>query len=641
MHNQKPRHKAIAQTAIPVSPLRTLLGGSVLLVGAVIWADQAFADSHGAVTVTHRYSNFDDTKYPADFAHLDYVNPIAPKGGEISQWAMGTFDSFNMSTRKGTPAALATIGYETILVATADDAYGAYCYLCTTMEYPESRDWVIFNLRNDVTFSDGTGMTAEDIAFTFNLYIEQGITEYREVYSKFIDNVEVMDPYTIKFTFTDDAPRRDVVTWVGGTRPLSKAWFAQTGAELDASTDAPFMGTGPYLLDSVDIGRQIIYRKDPNWWGVDQPMNIGRNNFETIRVEYFADSSAAFEAFKSGAYTFRTESSSKEWATGYNFPALEKGWVKKEELADGSIGSAQAFVFNLDRPQWQDARVRDAIGLMFNFEWSNETLFYGLYARVNSFWQNSDLEAKGTPTEGELAILQPLVDERLLPMSILTDEAVMAPTSSTTNRPLDRSNLRRASALLDEAGWIAGADGMRRKDGQTLDAVFLNYSPQFDRIVNPMIENLARLGVNAKLDRVDTSQYIERRRTGDFDLVNHTLTQDFEPGQQLRQWFGSETADDSSRNIMRLRSPAVDRMIDAVVASEGLDDIQTASRAMDRVLRAQGFWIPQWFNDKHTVAYFDHYRYPEDLPPFALGELDFWWYDADAAAALKNAGAFQ
>uniref|UniRef100_UPI004047F99C extracellular solute-binding protein n=1 Tax=Yoonia sp. TaxID=2212373 RepID=UPI004047F99C len=641
MQSQQSRHTADAQTAKPATALRLLLGSSALLFGAVVWAERAYADSDDPVTVTHRYSNFDDAMYPADFPYLNYVNPDAPKGGEISQWAQGTFDSFNMSTRKGTPAALATIGYESILMGTADDAYGSYCYLCTTMEYPESRDWVIFNLRDDVRFSDGTPMTADDLAFTFNLYLEQGITEYREIYSQFVKSVEVLDPYTIKFSFTDDAPRRDVASWVGGTSAFSKAWFEETGARLDESTDAPFLATGPYLLDSVDIGRQIIYRKDPDWWGVDQPLSIGRNNFETIRVEYFADSSAAFEGFKSGAYTFRNENSSKEWATGYNFPALENGWVKKEELPNGAIGSAQAFVFNLDRPKWQDPRVREAIGLMFNFEWSNESLFYGLYERVDSFWQNSDLEAKGTPSQGELAILQPLVDEGLLPASILTDEAVIAPVSATVNRPLDRANLRRASALLDEAGWIAGDDGIRRKDGQTLDAAFLQNSPAFDRIVNPMIENLTRLGVNAKLDRVDTSQYIERRRSGDFDLVNHTLTQDFEPGQSLRQWFGSEAADDSSRNIMRLRSPAVDRVIDAVVAAEGLENIQTASKALDRVLRAEGFWIPQWFKGTHTVAYFDQYRYPEPLPPYALGDLDFWWYDADAAAALKDAGAFQ
>ncbi len=620
---------------------RLIATGSAILIGAAIWAGQADADGHDPVTVTHGYSNFDELVYPADFPHFNYVNPDAPKGGEISQWAQGTFDSFNMSTRKGTPAALATIGYESILMAAADDAYGAYCYLCTTMEYPQSRDWVIFNLRDDVTFSDGTGMTAEDLKFSFELYLEQGITEYREVYSRFIDSVEVMNPYKIKFTFTEDAPRRDVVTWVGGTSAFSKAWWEDTGARLDESTDAPFMGTGPYLLDTVDIGRQLVYRKDPNWWGADHPASIGRNNFETIRVEYFADSAAAFEGFKSGAYTFRSENSSKQWATGYDFPAVDNGWVKVEELPNGAIGSAQSFVFNLDNPTWQDPWVRDAVALMFNFEWSNESLFYGLYARVNSFWQNSDLEAKGTPTEGELAILQPLVEEGLFDASILTDEVRMAAVSSTSQRPLDRGNLRRASALLDEAGWLAGDDGVRRKDGQTLDAVFLQYSPQFDRIVNPMVENLKRLGVNASLERVDTSQYIERRRSGDFDLVNHTLTQGFEPGQQLRQWFGSEAADDSSRNIMRLRSEGVDRVIDAVVAAKELADIQTAARAMDRVLRAEGFWIPQWFKDTHTVAYYDQYRFPDELPPFALGTLDFWWYDADAAAALNDAGALQ
>ena len=623
------------------STTRHMLMGSAILLGAVVWAGQVRSDGHDPVTVSHGYSNFDELMYPADYPHWDYVNPDAPKGGEISQWSQGTFDSFNNSTRKGTPAALASIGYESILAGTADDPYGSYCYLCTTMEFPESRDWVIFNLRDDVKFSNGMGMTAEDIKFSFNLPLEQGITEYREVYSQFLKSVDILGPYKIKFSFTEDAPRRDVVNWVGGTSAWSRAWWDETGTRLDESSDAPFLGTGPYLLDSVDIGRQIVYRKDPNWWGADHPASIGRNNFETIRVEYFADSSAAFEGFKSGAYTFRAENSSKQWATGYEFPAVEKDWVKVAELPNGSIGSAQAFVFNLDRPQWQDPRVREAVRLMFNFEWSNESLFFGLYARVNSFWQNSDLEAKGAPSQGELAILQPLVDEGLLPASMLTNDVVMAPPSATSQRSLDRSNLRRASALLDEAGWVAGDDGMRRKDGQTLDASFLQASPAFDRIVNPMVENLKRLGVNASLNRVDYAQYVERSRSGDFDLINHTMTQGFEPGQSLRQWFGSEAADDSSRNLMRLRSPAVDRVIDAVVAAEGLDNIQTASKALDRVLRAEGFWIPQWYKDVHTVAYYDQYRHPETLPPFALGTLDFWWYDADAAAALKDAGAFQ
>ncbi len=634
----KPVSKAKAKSQS--TTLKHWVSGTAILVGAAIWAGQVFADSHEVITESHGYSNFGELKYGPNTA-LDYVNPDAPKGGEIAQWAQGSFDSFNQYARDGVSAALNTLPYESVLTSTADDAYGSYCYLCTTMEYPESLDWVIFNLRDDVTFSDGTGMTAEDVAFSFNLFLEQGITEYRNVVTQYIVGVEVLEPYRIKFTFTEEAPRRDVIGFAGGTVVFSKAWFEETGTRLDEASDAPFMGTGPYLLDSFDINRQIIYKLDPNWWGADLPINIGRNNFETIRVEYFADSSAAFEGFKSGAYTFRSENSSKQWATGYDFPAVEKEWVKVEELPDGNIGSAQGFVFNLDRPQWQDPRVREAVRLMVNFEWMNDSLFYGLYARPISFWDNSDLAASGVPTPEEVAIMQPLVDEGLLDASILTAEAVTPPVSATVNRPLDRANLRKASALLDEAGWIVGDDGMRRKDGQTLDADFLQFSPQFDRIINPIVENLKRLGVNAKLDRVDTSQFVERTRSGDYDLVNSSPGQGFEPGSGLRQWFGSETADDSSRNLMRLRSPAIDRLIDVVVEAKTLEELRTSVHALDRALRAEGFWIPQWFKDVHTVAYYDMYRFPEELPPFALGTLDFWWYDAEAAAALEAAGAFQ
>lgn len=620
--------------------MKHLLMGSALVLGGAIWAGQALADSHETITVSHGFTNFGELKYGPN-AVLDYVNPDAPKGGEISLWAQGTFDSFNQYARDGVSASLNTLPYENVMVATADDPYGSYCYLCTTLEYPDSLEWVIFNLRDDVTFSDGTGVTAEDVAYSFGLFQEQGIAEYRAIIEGYIAGVEVLDTYRIKFSFTPEAPRRDVVGFAGGTPVFSKAWFEETGTRLDEASDMPFMGTGPYLLDNFDINRRIVYRKDPNWWGADLPMNTGRNNFETIRVEYFADSSAAFEGFKSGAYTFRTENSSKEWATSYDFPALEKNWVVKAELPNGSIGSGQGFVFNLDRPEWQDPRVREAIRLMVNFEWMNESLFYGLYDRPISFWDNTDLAATGTPGPDEVAVLQPLVDQGLLDAAILTAEAVMPPVSATTDKPLDRRNLRAASALLDEAGWIAGDDGMRRKDGKVLSASFLQFSPAFDRIVNPIVENLQRLGVDARLDRVDTSQFIERRRSGDFDLANHGFSLGFEPGSGLRQYFGSETADDSSRNLMRLRSPGIDALMNVVIEASTLEELKTSVRALDRVLRAEGFWIPQWYKSTYWVAYYDVYRHPETLPPFDLGQLDFWWYDAEAAAALQAAGAFQ
>lgn len=623
----------------PARQLRTWALGSVISIAAVWAGSEVFADSHENVTVSHGYTNFGALKYGPDSV-LDYVNPEAPKGGEFSQWAQGTFDSFNIYTRKGVPAALATIGYESILTSTLDDPYGAYCYLCETLEYPDSRDWVIFNLRDDVTFWDGTTMTAEDIKFSFEMPLEQGITEYRSVYSQFIDSVEVLDTHRIRFNFTDEAPRRDVVTWAGGTSAWSKAWFEENAVRLDETADAPFMGTGPYQLEEVDIGRQIIYRYDPDWWGADLPINQGRNNFESIRVEYFADSGAAFEGFKSGVYAFRNENSSLQWATGYNFPARENGWVNVEELPDGAIGTGQGFVFNLNQTKFQDPRVRQAITLMVNFEWMNESLFYGLYERPESFWDNSDLKAVGVPSPEEIAVLRPLVDEGLLDAAILTEEAVLPPASTTSDRPLDRRQLRAASALLEEAGWIAGEDGMRRKDGQLLEVSFLERSPQFDRIINPIVENLKRLGVDAKLERVDTAQFIERRRTGAFDIVNASLGQGYEPGQQLAQFFGSAAAEDSSRNPMRLKSPAVDRLIDDIVAAETLEDLTIRTRALDRVLRAERFWIPQWQKGVHTVAYYDMYRYAE-IPPLALSPLDNWWYDAETAEALRAAGAFQ
>ncbi len=615
-----------------------LSSGLVLGVAAAAGLPStAFAESHENITISHAVANFGTPKYAADFKHLDYVNPDAPKGGEFSTWSQGNFDSFNPWTRKGV-AAFPYGDTESILTATADEIYATYCYMCTTMEYPDSKDWVIFNLRNDVTFSDGTGVTAEDAKFTFDYFMEQGLPEFVARVSAYVETVEVLDTYRIKYTFSPDAPRREVITFAGGLPILSRTQIESEGKNLQEPTLEPFMGTGPYIIQSFDPGRQIIYGRNPNWWAAENPFNVGRYNFDTIRIEYFADSTAALEAFKSGIFLFKSESSSKDWATAYDFPKFENGTVIKEEIPDGSIGSAQAWAFNLRRETWQDPKVREAVRLMFNFEWSNETLFYDLYERVNSFWENSDLEATGTPSAGEVAILEPLVAEDLLPESILTDEVVMSPTSGAKN--FDRKNLRKASALLSEAGWEIGDDGKRRKDGKLLTLDVLSFSPAFDRIINPYVENLQRLGVEAKLDRVDIAQYQERRRSGDWDLVNHTYSMSFEPGDALKQWFGSITAEDSSRNLMYLKDPAVDRLIDVVVAAKTLDELTTATHALDRVLRAYGFWVPQWFKDVHTVAYYDLYRHPDPLPPYSPGFQDLWWTDADAAARLKAAGAY-
>lgn len=622
-------------------------GGTARLVGAgfLVLALAGFAVAARAETVisAHAITTFGDPpKYAADFTHLDYVNPDAPKGGEISIWTSGGFDSMNPYSVKGRAAALASAPYESILTGTSDEIGTSYCLLCTTMEYPEDRSWVIFNLRPEVKFADGTPMTAEDVVFSFDTFLQKGLTDFRTIFGQQVEKAEALDPQRVKFTFKSGVPTRDLPSSVGGLPVLSKAQYEREALDLEESSMTPFLGTGPYMLDTLDMSKSIAWKLNPDYWGKDLPINKGRNNFDRIRVEYYGDYQAAFEGFKAGNYTFRNEASSITWATGYDFPAVASGQVIKTELPSGAKASGQAFLFNLRKEKFQDPRVREAIGMMFNFEWSNETLFYGLYARINSVWENSDLAATGTPTPEEVAILQPLVDDGTLPAAILTDAAVMAPTSGA--RQLDRKNLRAASDLLDQAGWTVGDDGMRRNDkGEVLKVEFLNASPSFDRVFTPYVENLKALGIDAYMTSIDDAQMESRTRppSYDFDMITGNARSDYIPGSDLKQYYGSETSDVSAFNLMGLKSPAVDRLIDVVMAADSNDKLKVATRALDRVLRAERFWVPQWFKAKHTVAYYDMYEHPEQLPPFASGELDFWWYNAEKGAALKAAGVLK
>lgn len=593
------------------------------------------------ITISHGYSNFGELKYGPN-EPFAYVNLNAPKGGEISLSTLATFDSFNPFTRKGVVESTgANLMYEDLMIAAADDPYGAYCYLCETVEYPESLDWVVMNLRQDVTFSDGTPMTAEDVKFTVDLFLEQGIAEFRSIIDGFFTSVEVTGPYQIRFEFSEDAPFRDRMGLAGLWNPFSKAWFERTGARLDESTnEVPFMGTGPYVVGSVDLGRTVVYEKDPDWWGNAHPMNQGRFNFDRIRVEAFLDQTASLEAFKAGAYTFRTPGSAKEWAESYDFPAVQNGFVNKASLPDGNIKGGSGFVFNLRRDTWNDPAVRDAVRMLFNFEWSNETLFFGLYERHYSFWQDSDLAAEGVPTPEELALLEPLVQEGLFDASILTDPAVMPPENRAGSNLPDRRVRTQAIALLESAGYTQGADGMMRNAaGQTLSLEIIQFNADMDRIINPYVENLRSVGIDATLRRTDTAQYVELRRSGQWDMTNIAAGQGFEPSLGLKQWFGSETAENSSRNIMALANPGIDRLIDAAIEAGSLDELRPAVRALDRALRAHGFWVQRWGNSEHWVAFWDQYGFPEELPPLQLGVLDFWWFDADKAARLQEAGA--
>ncbi len=628
-----------ATAALPPPSLGHLSGILILGIGAfAATTGLARAESHETIIETHGYNEYDELKYGPDAPHLDYVNPDAPEGGEISIAATGTFDSMNpYATSKGTWGLLSTIGYEDIMQSTDDEVGSTYCVLCTTIEYPESKDWLIINLRDDVTFSDGTPMTAEDVKFTLELLLEQGAPSYRQGVSIMLESVEVLDPLRVKFTFAEDYPRKGLISQFGGLSPFSKKWYEETGARLDESRLEISPGTGEYVVDSTDPGRQIVYRRNPDYWGNNHWFMKGRGNYDAIRVEYFGDSSAAFEAFKAGVYTFRQENSSINWATSYDFPAVEKGWVKKETLPDGTLPGASGFVFNMRRDMFQDRNLRLALGLVYNFTWTNTNLQYGLFEQRESFWENDRLKAAGLPEGEELALLEQYRDK--LPEAIFTEPAFLPHESG--ERPLDRGNLRRAVGLMAEAGYTLGNDGLLRNEaGRTLDVEFLESTQSFDRILLPYIENLKALGVNAVYNRIDPSQYQNRRQTNDFDMRVAGYSSGLIEGSGLEQKYGCEDRDDIF-NPAGYCNEVVDALAKKLLEVETYDEMSAVIRAIDRIMRYDYFMVPIWMLQENWVAYYDMYEHPENLPEFGLGYLDYWWYNADKAAELRSVGALR
>ena len=606
-----------------------------IIIYFLILGNLAHGDNH--IIKSHGISTFGELKYNSDFQHLDYVNPNAPKGGEVSIWAFGSFDSMHPYTTKGRSGSLSSIFFESLLTGTSDEIGSAYGLVAKSMEYPKDRSWVIFNMRPEAKFSDNTPLTAEDVMFSYKLLQEKGLPSFRAVIEKEIDTVEILGKHKIKFTFKKGIPTRDLPASAGSLPIFSKNYYEKSGADFEASTLTPGIGSGPYILDNLDVGQTINYKRNPEYWGENLPINIGRNNFDKIRVEYFADYNSAFEGFKGGSYTFRTEYMSKLWATGYDFPAIDKKWVTKKLLPSGDMAPGQSFIINLRKDKFKDIKVRKAIGLMFNFEWSNKTLFYDLYARINSFWENSDMAATGKPSKDELIILNSL--KNTLPSGIIDSDVAEVSVSST--KQLDRKNLRMASKLLDDAGWEVGDDGLRKnKNGATLDIEILNDSQAFTRIIEPFIENLKSLGVNAVHTKIDNAQMTERERSFDFDIVTGNFPMSFTPGSGLKQYFGSETADVSIFNKAGIKSDVIDELIEVVMAAKTRDELKVAVKTLDRVLRSYYFWIPQWFKDVHTVAYYDYYEHPENLPPYDMGLLDFWWINNEKYNELKNKGAF-
>ncbi|MEO3413543.1 extracellular solute-binding protein [Roseovarius sp. CAU 1744] len=634
-----PRHRADTRAPAPAACFNLVTGVMGLVIATLI-AHSALADED--IIRSHGYSYFGELSYPPDYKHLNYVNPEAPRGGEISIAVSGTFDSMNPYSRKGRASALSSSMYESLLgeilagsgALPADVSGEYYGLLAHSIEYPERKDWVIFRMRPEARFSDGTPVTAHDVYFSHKLLLEQGLQSYAEAVKVRVPDAEVIDDHTIKFYFADGFSRRSLIETVGFTSVWSRKWYEETGAKLNESRFEVSPGSGPYVVDEVVPNRRVAFRRNPDYWGWHLPINQGRHNFDRIRLEYFADATAAFEAFKAGETTYRTESDPKKWATAYDFPALRRGQVVREELRDGNPPTMGGIVFNLGKEVLKDVRVRKAIALGFNFEWTNQSLYNGLYAQQKSFSDGTPLEAKGVPTAEEIAFLKSLGD--VVPPELLTAPAIV-PHSSAPDRLLPRKNRREAERLLDEAGWRVNEGRRENADGKPLRVTFLfnaTADPTSKSIVVSFMANLRVMGIDARLDVVDDSQYTVRERDRDYDLILDRYPSLTGTGAGLIQRFGSADAAYSLFNPAGLASPLVDAVIEKSLYTTSQAEEDLAVRVLDRVLRHEFFLIPTGYVPDHLVAYWDMYDHPEVQPPYALGTLDFWWYNSEKAKAL-------
>ncbi len=611
-----------------------ILASAALAVASLV--TPALADDD--IITSHGISAFGELKYPADFPHFDYVNPDAPIGGTMSfrgTAASRTFDSLNFFILQGEPAQGLLRLYDRLLVRAWDEPDSYYGQVAETIEYPADRSWVIFNMRPEARFTDGAPITAEDIKYTIETIKADASPRFQILFDDVVD-AEVLGPHRVKVNFNPEAQTRDLIAEVGNFPILPKHYYETV--DFTRSTLEPPVGSGPYVVADADPGRSVTYCRIEDYWGADLPVNLGTENFECFRYEYFAENTAAFEALKSGGYLFHEEFTSAIWATGYDFPALDRGWVIQEVLDDNRPSGAQGFWFNLRRPQFQDIRVRQAVGKLFNFEWSNETLFYGLYGRTDSFWENSDMQAAGLPEGAELAFLEEYRDQ--LDPAIFTDGAFVPNISS--NRVLDRTALREASALLDEAGWMVGDDGLRRNaEGALLRVEIVDDSPAFERIANPFVENMRRAGIDAEWIRIDSAQMQQRQEEFDYDIAIARFVLGLSPSAELRTLFGSSAADrPGSFNLSGVADPVVDDMITRIISADSREVLTARVKALDRVLRAKHIWAPQWTKGAHWLAYWDVFGRPDTKPPFARGE-DYWWWDEEKYQALRAEGALR
>jgi len=572
-----------------------------------------------------------DVKYaPGELP--DYVNPNAPKGGTLtlSNANDATFDTFNPFTLKGASARGLGLMYDTLMSGGSDEASTAsYCHLCETIEVAPDNSWTEFKLRKEARFSDGSPLTAEDVVFTFNTLLEKGVPFYRVYYSD-VASVEARDASTVRFIHKN-TNNNELPSILGQLVVLPRAYWEKR--DFAATTlDIP-IGSGPYMIDTFEVGRQISYKRNEAYWAKDLPMMRGQYNFDRIRYEYYRDDTVLFESFKTGGYDFRNERMALRWATGYDFPALKNGQVKLLEVPSAYPMDSQGFALNMRRAKFADRRVRQAMNLAFDFESLNKTIFYNQYTRVRSYWQRSELEAKGLPSPGELALLEPLRDK--VPPEVFTQE-FNQPVTDGSGAP--RDNLLKAKDLLEQAGWVnKGGVLVNTKTGEPFTFEVLLIQESLDRIVLPWVQNLERLGIKGTIRVVDTSQYINRITDFDYDVTTGGMSNTLSPGNEQLEYWGSASADrKGSRNIGGVKDPAVDALINAVMNAKDRESLVTATHALDRVLQWNQFTILHYNSLKERYAYWAKLEHPEKFPLLGLpapGEsiIETWWMGSAAA----------
>jgi microcin C transport system substrate-binding protein len=577
-------------------------------------------------------SIFGDLKYPPDFQHFDYVDPAAPKGGKISLIgvvARDTFDSFNGYILKGDPVQGYELMFDTLMARANDEPDAVYGLVAETADLADDRKSVSFRLRPDARFADGTPLTAEDVCDSFRLLSTQGHERIR-ITIRDVEACDVLGPQDVRYRFRGERTR-DLPLTVAQLPIFSKAYYART--DFSKSTLTPPLGSGPYVVKDFKPGQYVTYARRADYWGKDLPVNRGRWNFDVIRFDYFRERAVGFEALKSGILDLREEYTSRDWATAYDFPARKDGRVVMDVLPDETPSGAQGYFFNLRREKFKDIRVRQAMNLAFDFEWSNANLFYGLYDRTASFFELSPLKAAGTPSPEELALLEPM---RASLRPEVFGPAIVPPVSDGSGQ--DRKLLREASRLLDDAGWTADGAVRRNAKGETLSVEFLIDSPIFERILGPYVKNLKLLGIDASIRTVDEAQYQDRLKNFDFDVISSRFSGGLTPGDDLRVFFGSASANaPGSYNLSGVASPEIDALIDRVVEAQSRDQLNQAGRALDRVLRAEQFWVPNWYKGSNWIAHWDKFGRPGTKPKYDRGIIDTWWYDPERAARISKA----